>query len=376
MNEYSIMTETRWAFIHPFQLRVQRGIEVYLWNLALALTEQGVTLDILTWAGPLDIPDYARIPRVKLHRVPSVRYFQAQFAVLYYVYWLLKGNYQHVFVHFAGYGEGLALRLARLVRPILFSIVFHFPPSLVPHRYREFAYWGFQHDAIHLIAVSQATAGEVEKWAGRRCEVIGHGVDTECFHPDATLRAQVRKELGIGQDVPILITVAGLEERKGMQWVIRAMPKVLERMPDTYYLILGDGSHRGELEKLAHDLNLNNHVLFLGFQKNVAPYLGASDVALLMSKGEAFGVSILEYCAAGLPVITSPYSPFPDYVQSDWGQMVPEQDAGQLSQAILELLLDTELRTHRGTHARTWVSENHVWSQVAQQYIDLVKMKQ
>jgi glycosyltransferase involved in cell wall biosynthesis len=56
--------------------------------------------------------------------------------------------------------------------------------------------------------------------------------------------------------------------------------------------------------------------------------------------------------------------------------MVAEQNAGQLSQAILELLLDTELRIHRGTHARTWVSENHVWSQVAQQYIDLVKMKQ
>jgi len=215
------MSEPRWAFIHPFQLRLQRGIEVYLWNLAAALAGLGISVDILTWDGALVIPDYAQVPGIHLHKVPEVRYFQAQLAVLFYTYWLLRGKYRHVCVHFAGYGEGPALYLARLIRRIPFSVVFHFPPSLVPHRYREFKRWKFQGSAQHLIAVSQATAREVEQWAGRTCIVIGHGVDTQRFRPDAVLRAQVRRELGLGPAVPILISVAALEERKGMQWVLR-----------------------------------------------------------------------------------------------------------------------------------------------------------
>ena len=161
------MDKAHWAFIHPFQLRLQRGIEVYLWNLAVAIAQQGIPVDILTWDGPLPIPEYARVKGVALHKVPSVRYFQAQYGVLFYLYWLLKGSYQHVYVHFAGYGEGLALQLARLFKPVPFSIVFHFPPSLVPHRYDEFKRWNFHRKAEHLIGVSRATSDEVEKWADR-----------------------------------------------------------------------------------------------------------------------------------------------------------------------------------------------------------------
>lgn len=370
------MSEIRWAVIHPFQLRLQRGIEVYLWNLALTLAQQGVKVDILTWAGPFDVPDYACVPGVKLHKVPSVHYFQAQFAVLYYVYWLLKGNYQHVFVHFAGYGEGLALQLVRLLQPILFSVVFHFPPSLVPHRYREYERWGFQRHATHLISVSQATAREVEQWADRTCMVIEHGVDTQRFRPDVALRAQVRQGLGIDSKAPVLISAAALEERKGIQWVIHAMPKVLEKMPEARYWVLGDGPYREKLKEQVCHLNMQNEVLFLGFQRDIAPYLAASDIALLMAWGEASPVSLLEFAAAGLPVLTSPHPPFPELVQSDWGEMVLEQDGRQLSQAILELLSDAELRTCMGRRARTWVSENHVWHQVARQYIDLVGAKE
>ena len=369
------MSETRWAFIHPFQLRLQRGIEVYLWNLASALAKQGLSVDILTWAGPLDVPDYARISGVRLHRVPSLRYFQAQFAVLYYVYWLLKGKHQHIFVHFAGYGEGPALHLVRWMHPIYFTVVFHFPPSLVPHRYREFERWGFQWGATHLIAVSQATAREVEAWAGRSCAVIGHGVDTERFRPDPVLRAQIRRDLGLEVDTPVLISVAALEERKGMQWVIQAMPKVLKKFQDTCYLILGNGPYRANLERQARDLDLQNNVLFLGFQLDVVPYLVASDIALLLSWGEASPVSLLEFAASRLPVITSPHPPFPELIQPDWGQMVPEQDAEQLSQSILELLLDAELRTKRGNAGRAWAMKRHDWHHVAEQYINLVGTK-
>lgn len=366
------MSETRWAFIHPFQLRLQRGIEVYLWNLASALAKQGLSVDILTWAGPLDVPDYARISGVRLHRVPSVRYFQAQFAVLYYVYWLLKGNYQHVFVHFAGYGEGPALRLARWMRSIPFSVVFHFPPSLVPHRYREFERWNFQRDAIHLIAVSQATAREVEPWAGRSCVVIGHGVDTDRFHPDPILRAQIRRDLGLEVDTPILISVAALEERKGMQWVIQALPELLKTIPDIHYLIIGDGPYRSHLAALVADLALEARVYLLGAKLDVHPYLCAADIMMVLSRGEASSISLLEALACEIPAITSGCPPFDELISEAWGMMVDETDSQQIMSAVLRLVEDPKDRSTKGSAGRASIIERHAWPTIAKQYEGLI----
>lgn len=366
------MTETRWAFIHPFQLRLQRGIEVYLWNLASALAKQGIRVDILTWAGLLDVPDYARISGIKLYQVPSVRYFQAQFAVPYYVYWLLKNNYHHVFVHFAGYGEGPALRLARLVHTISFSVIFHFPPSLVPHRYREFARWNFQQDAAHLIAVSHATAHEVEKWASRPCKVIPHGVDAKRFRPDPALRVQTRRKLNLEPEWPVLISVAALEERKGIKWVIQALPEVLQICPNCHYLVVGDGPYRGVLEKQVDKLGLHRQVLFLGFQKDIIPYLCAADVGLLLSWGEASPISLLEFAAVGLPVLTSYHPPFPELVRTDWGRMVDESDSEEVVREIVALLMDSSLREHMGHKAREWVTYYCTWPQAAARYQETV----
>jgi len=169
-----------------------------------------------------------------------------------------------------------------------------------------------------------------------------------------------------------VISIAALEERKGIQWVVQAMPKVLEEMPETRYWILGDGPYRCELEKQVRNLNVQNNVLFLGFQRDIEPYLAASDIALLLSWGEASPISILEFTAAGLPVLTSPHQPFPELIQPEWGQMVTEQDAEQVSRAIIRLLSDAAVRITRGAQGRAWATENHAWHQVARQYQTLI----
>ncbi len=106
------------------------------------------------------------------------------------------------------------------------------------------------------------------------------------------------------------------------------------------------------------------------------PYLAASDMALLLSYGEASPVSLLEFAAAGLPVITSCHEPFPELVQQDWGQMVSEQNIDQVSQAILALLSDIEARASMGLRARNYAIEHHQWNQVARQYRELIEIKQ
>ncbi len=105
------------------------------------------------------------------------------------------------------------------------------------------------------------------------------------------------------------------------------------------------------------------------------PFLAASDIALLLSQGEASPVSLLEFAAAGLPVITSPHPPFPELIEPDWGQMIDEQDTGKLSQVILKLLASPAMRSSRGAAGRVWAIENHTWYKIAQQYKDLLDVR-
>jgi glycosyltransferase involved in cell wall biosynthesis len=361
-------TRPHWAIIHPFQLRLQRGIETYVWGLTEALAKTGIEIDVITWHGPLPVPESVKEAGVKIVTMPEPRYFESFFASFFYLTQLLKNHYDHVLVHFAGYGEGPSLNLMHWFKKPPYSVVFHFPPNLVPHRYAEFRRWHFDRDAEHLIAVSNSTASEVADWSGRQVDVIGHGVDSSFFCPDAELRKKTREQLGIPDDALVLITVAALEERKGIQWGIRAM----QAYPSIYYLVVGDGPYSDKLKQLAVSLNLEKRILFLGFQLDVKPYLAASDLGSLLAYGEAFGLVLLEYAAMELPIVTSCHDPFPEIIQDAWGTIVDEQNTVMLSN-LLDELSNPEKRQSMGKSAREWAIKEHNWDEIAAQYRELIR---
>ena len=367
-----MVVKQRWAFVHPFQLRLRRGIETWLWNLSTALETAGIDVDIITWQGDLPIPKYVQAAGVSVCKVPVFPYYQRFLTIPFYVWLLGSRQYDHVFVNFAGYGEGAALSILRKINPVPFSVVFHFPLSQVPHRYTEFSNWKYPQRADSFIAVSHFVAEQVSEWSERSCSVVGHGVDIQRFTVNAVQRRHIRKSLGIPADANVLITAAALEERKGIQWAIKALPAVHVHYPETHYLVLGDGPYRQALEKLIRDLDLQKSVKPLGWVEDVSAYLAAADVALLLSYGEASPVALLEYAAASLPVITSRHPPFEELVKPEWGVMVDEKDTGELARVLTDLLRGNEQRTLMGTPAREWVKANRSWKKVAEQYKDLI----
>jgi glycosyltransferase involved in cell wall biosynthesis len=363
----------RWCFISPFQLRLKRGIESYVWNLTLSLSRSGVDVEILTWQGSLNVPDYITEAGIKVRIVPGVRYYQECIAVPFYIFALIKGHYDHVFINFADYGEGPAIRSTWAFLNPPFSVVFHFPRSLVPHRYREFDRWDLPGKAKHLIAVSSLVAGEVKDWSGRPCAQIGHGVNTQHFQLNSDIRMSVRTKLKIPQNAYILASVAALEERKGIQWVLRALPEILCNCHDTYYIIVGEGSYRIELEKLVKDLELKERVLFIGEVLDVVPYLNAADILMCLSRGEASSIVSLEAAACCLPVIASQRPPYDEIIKSTWGILVDEQNISSVAQTVVGLLISHESRYEKGIAARKWVIEHHNWDHVAVEYRHLVE---
>lgn len=357
------------AIIHPFQFRLARGIERFTWSLSTALSDRGVQVDLLTWRWPDEVCWGGVPPHVRVRRVPGFRYFMARVCIPFYLKWLLWGHYDWVILFFAGYGEAATLRILSRLRPQRYCIVFHFPREQVPHRYREFERSGLARRADRLIAVSSYVARGVEEQFGRECHVIGNGVDPDIFKPSPSARAQMRQKLGIAESAPVLITLAALEERKGIQHVIEAIPFLLTDFPDLRYWVLGEGAYRLTLEAQIRRLGLEQSVSLFGNVEDVVPYLAAADIGCLLSYGEAFPVTLVEYMAMELPVLVSQHPPFPELVQPSFGVMVDEQDSLQVGGTIHELLSNLERRQAMGRAGRESVLQQYTWEYVAEQYL-------
>jgi glycosyltransferase involved in cell wall biosynthesis len=359
----------RVAFIHPFLFRYARGIERHTFNLANALAQCGVEVHLVTWKWTASLNIDEIDSRVQIHRLPTARYFATKAIVPFYVQHLRKQRYDFVWIAFAGYGEAEALSF---VRKQSFGIVFHYPLAQVPHRYREFQRHGLAQRAARMVSVSQYVATGVQEFFGRESTVIHHGVDTERFKPDEEKRRVKRKELGVG-DGPVLVTAAALEERKGIQWVLRALPKIVEGFPETVYLVLGEGDYRFELEKLAADLGIQNRVRFIGEQEDVTPFFQAADLSLILSRGEASSLTALESMACELPVIAARRPPFDELISDEYGVLVNEEDPDAVAHAVEGMLANPEQRAVMGGRGRACVIEEFSWERAAEEYIRVME---
>lgn len=360
------------AIISPFLLRFRRGIESYTVSLARALTDLGADVDIFT----IDWPQYGTVPNlspeIDLWRVPYSRVFTYTVARYFYRRWTKRRKYSWVLVFFAGYGEVGAVRSNHAAHDQKTCIVFHYPREQAPHRYLEFQESALLEHTSKMIAVSEYVADGVREAFGRPCFVIGNGVNPMVFSPSRELGAEIRDRLNIGDKAQVLITTSALEERKGIHWVIRAMPNILNDYPNLIYLVVGEGPFEGGIRSEIRKLGLEDSVLLLGSHGDVVPYLAAADLGILLSKGEAFGISILEYMAMELPVLTSDRPPFDEIIEMEWGRMVDESDTQAVANEIKTILGNPELMRVLGTKGRRQVLQKHTWESVAKEYYRLL----
>ncbi|MCL4486520.1 MAG: glycosyltransferase family 4 protein [Chloroflexi bacterium] len=362
----------RVAFIHPFLFRYARGIERYTLNLANALVQSGIQPHLITWRWPSPVTIESLGPRVETHLLFTSRFYASKVIVPFYLAHLLRWRYDFVWIYFAGYGEAETLALMRNQR---YGIVFHYPYEQVPHRYREFRRYGLARRAERIVAVSQLVADGVREALGRESDVISHGVDGLRFHPDVKQRERVRRELGLPSDAHLLVTTAALEKRKGIQHVLGALPLVMQRAPQTYYVVAGDGPDRTFVEQTVGALpgEVSTHVRLVGAQQNVVPYLQAADLFLILARGEASSLAALEALACGVPVIASRSRPFDELIRAEYGAQLDETNHAVLAETVVSLLNDPARRRQMGETGRACMLQSHTWAQVAQDYVKLMQ---
>lgn len=168
--------------------------------------------------------------------------------------------------------------------------------------------FALRHWCDRVIAVSES-ARQHHLGAARltpaKVITLYNGIDTARFDPHPATRPDVRDELGIPRESPLITTVAVLREPKGIQHMLRALPDVLRTHPEVRYLVVGDGPHGPALRTLAADLGVDHAVVWAGSRLDVERMLAATDVFVLPSLTEALPTVIAEAMASGLPVVAT-----------------------------------------------------------------------
>ncbi|MGI6189824.1 MAG: glycosyltransferase family 4 protein [Caldicoprobacteraceae bacterium] len=159
----------------------------------------------------------------------------------------------------------------------------------------------------------------------------------------------LRRRLNIGRHTTLVGTTARLIPSKGIDYLLDAIPAVIEHINDVHFLIMGNGPYKQELIKKAAYLNIQNKVTFLGYVNNIHNYLNAIDIFVLPSLSEGLGISIIEAMAAGKPVIAARTGGIPEIVNhDDNGYLVTPGDAGELALAIMYLIANPQVREDYG----------------------------
>lgn len=200
-----------------------------------------------------------------------------------------------------------------------------------------------------------------ERLPANKVRVIPNGVDTARFAPDLTIGNAVRQELRIPLDAPVASIVAVLRPEKDHRLFLEAAQHIRRRLPDSRFLIVGDGPQREELERYALQLGLTDAVYFLGARRDVPALLCATNVLLLTSKNEANPVSILEALSAQVPVVATRVGSVPSTViDGQTGYLAIPGDAPDIAEQTLRLLNHPDVMDRLGRNGREAVCQN--WS--------------
>ena len=170
-------------------------------------------------------------------------------------------------------------------------------------------------------------------------------------------------------------------EKKGVNYLLKAMPEVLQEFPQATLAIVGDGPMRRQLETLSRSLGVDGHVRFLGAlsHADLPPYYATADLFVgpsVVAEGgdtESFGLVFAEAMASSCPVVGPDVGGTKDVIlQGRTGMRVPERDPKGIASAVRGLLGDGPLMDRLRAQALLWVRERFDQKSIADRYAQVI----
>lgn len=202
------------------------------------------------------------------------------------------------------------------------------------------------------------------------------GVDTSRFVPlTSHERRTVRERWNIPPTVPVAVAVSRLVPRKGQHRLIDVWPRVVADIPEAVLVLVGDGSHRRDLQNQANSLGLGDSVIFTGevTPEDLPRAYALGDVFALPVvdrrsglEVEGLGIVFLEAAACGVPVVAGRSGGSVNALDDGvTGFLVDGSDSDDLHRRLIQLLSDTDLAKSMGDKGRRFAQENWSWENQA-----------
>lgn len=210
--------------------------------------------------------------------------------------------------------------------------------------------------------------------ARNKIVVIENGANTDLFKPmDA---AMTRRQLRLSEALRYICFVGVFSRWQGIENLIRALPHVLRKNPDTRALLVGDGEMKEELIEMSGQIGVSDKVIFTGAvpYEKVPLYINAAEICILPKIPLRSGYSplkLFEYMACSRPVIATKTNGLEILEEKGAGLLVNPENSQELADAITRLLEDPALRRQMGENGRKYVVEDRSWESVAKKVAEV-----
>lgn len=225
-----------------------------------------------------------------------------------------------------------------------------------------------------ITAISSATVDALvkyENFSRKDIELVYNGLDDSKYndrvHEDSNKNLLL--QYGIKSSAFVLGTVARLDPIKNQPLMLHALKKVLNRYPDTFLLIVGDGPERDTLQNLSDDLGITERVIFTGFRNDAYKFYNIMDIFLLTSFSEGAAMTLIESMASSLPCIVTDVGGNPEIViDQQTGFVISSGDLEQLVSSICELIENPDKREKMGKAGRLNYEEHYTIDKMVNSY--------
>lgn len=182
----------------------------------------------------------------------------------------------------------------------------------------------------------------------RPIHIISTGISIEKFRKNnftGEFIKNLRKENGIGEENPTILVLGRIAKEKSMDVVLKAMPRLFEKMPEARLVVVGDGPYKELLENLACELKISDKTIFTGAKpwSEIGKYYQLGDVFVTASVSETQGLTFAEAMAAGVPIVAKKDESIEGVIEDGKTGIVFEKDE-DLADKIYDLLRDSKKR--------------------------------
>ncbi len=220
-------------------------------------------------------------------------------------------------------------------------------------------------EAAHIPVSVEKTLDYLPDICLEKASVVPLGVNPAEFYPSENA------------SIELTILYAGnLIQAKGVAYLVRALSKIVETVPETRLRIAGDGPEKRNLQMLTESLRIEDNVEFLGAVPfpQMPGLFRQSSIFCLPTLAEAFGLGLLQAMASGIPVIASRVGGIPYFVEDGKsGYLVPSCDVDALVEKLLFLLQDPGKRAEMGAFNRQLVQSKYNWTHIVDRLEDIYK---